>query len=78
MVVDSRARISMFVYGVSDVIVNEFKIAMFIKEINLSKLMFYAQQIEQEKLKEKKKENKKARTDRCNFSQQRSNGGNHS
>lgn len=48
MVPDSRPRISKFMLGVSKDIVKEYRAAMFVKEIDISSLMVYAQQIEKE------------------------------
>ena len=52
MVADFRARMSMFVLDVSEIVVKEYHTAMFIKEMYISYLMTHTQQIEEENLKE--------------------------
>ncbi|WMV38082.1 hypothetical protein MTR67_031467 [Solanum verrucosum] len=74
MVVDSRERMSKFVSGVSDLIVKECHTAMLIKEMNISRLMIHAQQVQEEKLKERAKESKRARTSDSDFSHFKSGG----
>lgn len=68
MVVEPRACMLKFVNGVSDLVLKECKIAMLIKDINLSSLIIHAQQIEVEKLKEIDRGNKLARTDQFEYS----------
>ncbi|XP_047262416.1 uncharacterized protein LOC124895914 [Capsicum annuum] len=75
MVVDSRSRMNKFVSGVFEDVVKECRAVMLIKDMDLSRLMVYAQQIEKEKRKDKEIENKKAKICSFNFSQQRSKGG---
>lgn len=68
IMVDSRPRISKFVSSVSDDVVKKCLKMMLIKEINLSRLMVPATHIDEEKLKKKEKENKKAKTHSFKFS----------
>lgn len=77
VVVDSRSKMSKFVFGVSNSMVKECRTAMLIKVIYIPRLMAYAQKIEEDKNK-KEREDKKARIGSINFVQPNSEGGNHS
>ncbi|KAH0713646.1 hypothetical protein KY289_009605 [Solanum tuberosum] len=62
MVADSRAQMKKFLYGVSDLVKIECRNAMLLGDMNISRLMTHAQQVEGDKLREQAKETKKART----------------
>lgn len=64
--------------GVSYRLVKECRTAILIKEMNISRILVHAQKIKEQKLKKKKRENKRAKTGSCSFSQPRSQGDNHS
>jgi len=72
LVVYSRSKISKFMSGVYNSVVKECRTAMLIKEINISRLMVHAQQIEKAKNKEKDRKNKKSRIGSFNFTQPKS------
>ncbi|WMV46774.1 hypothetical protein MTR67_040159 [Solanum verrucosum] len=74
MVVDTKARISKFVSGVSNLVVKECQTAMLIMEMDISCLMIHAQQIEEENLKESSRESKRATTSDGDYSHSRSDG----
>lgn len=69
---------SKFISGMSDDVVKECINAMLVKKMELSRSMFHAQQIKEEKLKERKREKRGAKTGSFSFSQQRSDGKNYS
>ena len=75
-IVDSRAQMNKFLYGVSDLVKIECRNAMLLGDMNMSRLMPHAQQVEGDKLREQAKENKKARTVNYDYSQQKLGGGN--
>ena len=54
VVADNRSRISKFVFGVSDSMVKECRTVMLIKEMDISKLIVHAQQIEEAKNKKRR------------------------
>ncbi|XP_049358574.1 uncharacterized protein LOC125823202 [Solanum verrucosum] len=63
MVADSRAKMSKFVSGMSEMVVKECHTTMLINDMDISRLIFHAQQIEEEKLKERSRETKRAKID---------------
>jgi len=75
---DPRSSISKFVTGVLGFVVKEYRTAMLNRDMDLSSLMVYTQQIEAKKSKERERVNKKVRTGSFSFSQPGSQGGNSS
>ena len=45
MVAESRAQMNMFLYGVSDFVINECRSAMVLGHMNISRIMTHAQQV---------------------------------
>ncbi|XP_069143544.1 uncharacterized protein [Solanum lycopersicum] len=78
MVADSRDHMNKFLYGISYLVKTECRNAMLLGDMNISRLMTHAQQVEGDKLREQSKENKKARTRNYDYSQQKSSGRNRS
>ena len=52
MIADSRAQMNKFLYGVSDLVKTEFRNAMLLGDMNISRLMTHAHQIDGDKLRE--------------------------
>lgn len=71
MVANPRARMSKFISKVLDLVSKECKTAMLVKEMDISQLMFYAEKIKYEKLRERTRESKRAWIEGGVFSHQR-------
>ena len=67
-----------FLYGVSDLVKTERKNAMLLEDMNISRLMTHARQVDGDKHRELAKENKKSRTGNYDYSLLKSGGGNRS
>ena len=78
VVADSVAKISKFVSGVNDSVVNECRSAMLNSDMTLARFITHAQQIEEQKIKMREKQNKRAKTGSFNFVQPKLEGGNRS
>ncbi|PHT96142.1 hypothetical protein T459_04024 [Capsicum annuum] len=63
MVADSRAKMSKFVSGVNNSVVNEYSSTMLNSDITLAWLMTHAQQIEEQMIKMRERQNKRARAE---------------
>ena len=74
MVANSRAQMNMFLYEESDLVKTECRNAMLLGDMNISRLMTHAHQVEGDKLREQAKENKKARTGNYDYSKKKSGG----
>ena len=61
MVADSRAQMNKFLYGVLDLVKTECRKDMLVRNMNISRLMNHAQQVEGKNLKEHANECKNAR-----------------
>ncbi|KAF3653003.1 putative ribonuclease H protein-like [Capsicum annuum] len=55
VVANSRSKMSTFMFGVSNSMIKKYRTTMLIREMGLSKLMVHAYQIEDQKIKERKK-----------------------
>ncbi|KAH0695173.1 hypothetical protein KY285_022270 [Solanum tuberosum] len=72
MVADSRAQMNKFLYRVSDLEKTKCINVMLLENMSISRLMTHGQLVEGDKLREQAKENKKARTGKYEYSQQKS------
>ena len=75
MVANPMAHMNRFLYEVSALVKIKYRNAMLVGDMNISRLMTHAQQVEGDKFREQTKENKKARTGNYEYSQQKSGGG---
>ena len=73
IVADSRAQMNKFLYGVSSLVKKEYRNAMLLGDMNISRLMTHAHKVEDDKLREHAKENNKARSGNYEYSQQEKN-----
>ncbi|KAF3684292.1 hypothetical protein FXO37_01413 [Capsicum annuum] len=78
VVADNRAKMSKFVSRVNDSVVNEYRSAMLISDMDIASLIIHAQYIEKQKIKMRDKQNKLARTSSFSFAQPKSEGGSRS
>ncbi|WMV41565.1 hypothetical protein MTR67_034950 [Solanum verrucosum] len=74
IVANRRAKICKFMSGVSDMVVKEYCTAMLVHDMDISSLLVHAQQIQEEKLKERSREAKRARVDDSNFAHSKFSG----
>ncbi|XP_049357020.1 uncharacterized protein LOC125821666 [Solanum verrucosum] len=71
MVIDLRAQMSKFLFGISDLVKTDCRNAMLLGDIDIYRYMTHAHQVEGETLREMAKDNKKARTGNYEYSHQR-------
>ncbi|KAH0644682.1 hypothetical protein KY284_032566 [Solanum tuberosum] len=74
MVADLRVQMSNFLFGVSNLVKTECSNAMLPGDMDISRLITHAQQVEEDKLRELTKDNKKAKIGNYEYSQQKSDG----
>ena len=68
MVAHSRAQMNKFLCGVPNLVKIEYRNAMFFGDMNITRLMTHAQQVECDKLREQAKDNEKARIGNYDYS----------
>lgn len=68
VVANRRAKMSKFALGVNDSMVNEWRFTILNSDMTLARLMTHAQLKEEKKIKQREKQNNKARTGSFNFS----------
>ncbi|WMV24605.1 hypothetical protein MTR67_017990 [Solanum verrucosum] len=71
IVADRRTKMSKFVSGVSDLVYKEFRTAMLVHDMDISRSMVHDQTIEEDNLKERYREVKRARVDDGNYAHAR-------
>ena len=76
--VDGKDRMSKFVSGLNNSMVNECRSSMLNSDITLARLMTHAQQIEEQNIRMRERQSKRARTGSFSFAQPKSQGGNRS
>lgn len=74
MVVDPRSKIRKFIFVVLDLVKQEYRTTILIRDMNISMLMTNDLWINKEKLKERERENKSAKTYNFEYDQQMSSG----
>ena len=77
MVADNRAKMSKFMSGVNDSMLNECRFVMLNSFMTLARIMTHTQQIEEQKVKTRERQNKRARSGSLSFAQPKSEGENH-
>lgn len=68
MVANLRAHMSTFILSVFELVSKDCKMAMLVKQVDISRLMMYVEPIEEEKFCEKTRESKRARVEGGNYS----------
>uniref|UniRef100_M1DR27 Gag-pol protein n=1 Tax=Solanum tuberosum TaxID=4113 RepID=M1DR27_SOLTU len=68
---DPRTKMCKFVSGVSQMVFKEYRTSMIINKMDIAHLTIHAQQIEEEKLKERSREGKRANISDGDFSHSR-------
>ena len=62
MVADYRSKLNKFVMGISNLVVNECRLSILLPSMDISRLIFHAEQIEEQKRKQDSRELNKVRT----------------